>query len=90
MSLGDESVVGQQGSAATNTITAPVNCLPVPPPVSPPVKQASLNSSLKSGNRNLIKSNSVPSRSKMDKIINKQESFETENGIMPSIQRLRV
>lgn len=92
MSLGDEPVVSQHGSAVNNVVSTqrPINCLPVPRSVSPPVKQTSLNSSLASGNRVLMKSNSVPSRPKLERTLSKQECFETDGGMAPNAQRLRV
>lgn len=92
MSLGDEPVSNQHGSTTNNVMSAqrPINCLPVPPPVSPTVKQTSINSPLASGNRILMKSNTVPSRSKVDRTLSKQESAETDGGITPTSQRSRV
>ncbi|KAK6620027.1 hypothetical protein RUM44_006427 [Polyplax serrata] len=91
MSLGDEPVSNQHGSTTNNVMSAqrPINCLPVPPPVSPTVKQTSINSPLASGNRILMKSNTVPSRSKVDRTLSKQESAETDGGITPTSQRSR-
>lgn len=92
MSLGDEPVVTKHSPTANNmSAQRPINCLPIPPSVSPPVKQNSLTS-LTPGTRNLTKSNSVPSRPKVDRStsLTRQECFETECGVMPAVQRLRV
>lgn len=95
MSLGDEPVTSQHGPTMNNMPASqrPINCLPIPPPVSPPVvppvKPNPINATVNSGSRNLGKSGGA-NRSKMERSLSKQDSFDADDVMPPTVQRMRV
>ena len=95
MSLGDEPITSQHGPSMNNMAGSqrPMNCLPIPPSVSPPsvpaVKPNPINVGVNSGNRSLGKTGG-PNRSKMDRSLSKQDSFDADDVMPSSVPRMRV